>query len=412
MKLDEPQLITLPNGLRLVYIHCTGAASGIFGITVGTGSANEQSGQFGLAHLVEHTIFKGTLRRRPWHIINRMEAVGGELNAFTTKEETTVYTIFPRGNANRAIELIADLAINSQFPAKELDKEREVVIDEINSYRDMPSEAIFDDFEDLVYTGTPLGHNILGSTDSVLRLGSEDCRRFLQKYYTARNSVLFYSGPQSLERTATMAAKHFEGLPAGDVDSTPLSSHFKTANNELPIEGLHQSHTVLGIEVDNIFGLGRYADGLFSNLIGGPGMNSLLNIELRERRGLVYTVESSITRFTTTGLLTVYFGCDPDDTRRCLDLCRSTALRLAETPSAQLEQLLTKAKRQWLGQLAIGSENRENRIMGAARAVLFTGQTVPDNISIERIKAVDAQQIKDRALRLTSPATLTYHPIL
>ncbi len=155
MKLPQAQVINLSSGLRLVHLWYHGAGAGIFGMTVKAGSADESDGNFGLAHLVEHTIFKGTARRRPYHIINRMEAVGGELNAFTTKEDTTVYTIFPQGNAARAIELVADLAINSQFPQAEIEKEREVVIDEINSYRDTPSEAVYDDFEDMVYAGTP-----------------------------------------------------------------------------------------------------------------------------------------------------------------------------------------------------------------------------------------------------------------
>lgn len=300
MKLPQAQIITLPSGLRLVYIQHHGVGAGIFGITVGAGSSDEGPGTYGLAHLVEHTIFKGTLRRRPWHIINRMEAVGGELNAFTTKEETTVYTIFPQGAAARAIELVADLAINSQFPEGELDKEREVVIDEINSYRDTPSEAVYDDFEDMVYAGTPLGHNILGSAATVATLGSKDCRDFLHRHYTVGNMVVFYSGPQSSNHIADLVERCFEGLPQGAGKKKAVTNSFTAKSAEVTIDGLHQSHVVLGIEVDSLYGDGRYADGLFSNLMGGPGMNSLLNVELRERRGLVYTVESSLTRFTSS----------------------------------------------------------------------------------------------------------------
>lgn len=410
MKLPQAHLTTLPNGLRLVCLQYHGVGAGVFGITVGAGSADEGPGHYGLAHLVEHTIFKGTLRRRPWHIINRMEAVGGELNAFTTKEETTVYTIFPQGNAARAIELVADLAINSQFPANELDKEREVVIDEINSYRDTPSEAVYDDFEDMVYAGTPAGHNILGSADSVAALGSDDCREFLRRHYTVANSVVFYSGPQAPEHIAALVARHFAALPAGTKKTCTKSYSFRYENREEIIDGLHQSHVVLGMEIDSLYGAGRYADGLFSNLIGGPGMNSLLNVELRERRGLVYTVESSVTRFTSGGLMTIYFGCDAEDTARCIDLCRRTAQKLADMPTARLESRLRQAKRQWLGQLAIASENRENRIMGLAREVLYTGHNTTDIETTERIEAITAEEIRQRASRLIKPAHLIYKP--
>ncbi len=410
MRLPEVHNLILPSGLRLVCMHYRGAGSGIFGITVGAGSSDEEPDRYGLAHLVEHTIFKGTLRRRPWHIINRMEAVGGELNAFTTKEETTVYTIFPQGCAPRAVELVADLAINSQFPESEIEKEREVVIDEINSYRDTPSEAVYDDFEDMVYANTPLGHNILGSAESVARLGGDDCRDFLKHHYTVADMVAFYSGPQSPERIASLVERYFAELPKGAGSKHGVGSTFTKTVSDVTIEGLHQSHTVLGIEVGGIYGESRYTDGLFANMLGGPGMNSLLNVELRERRGLVYTVEASVTRYASTGLMTVYFGCDPMDTVRCLRLCRSCASRIDSMPMAQLDRRLSAAKRQWLGQLTIGAENRESRIMGAARSVLYTGTTVSDKDAAERIMSVSADSIKALAVSLSDPSILTFHP--
>lgn len=183
MTVAEPEVVEFDNGLRLVHIHQRGSGAGIFGISVRAGSADELPGEEGLAHFVEHTLFKGTARRSSWHIINRMEAVGGELNAFTSKEETVIYSVFPSGNAPRAIELIADLTINSRFPDKELDKEREVVIDEINSYRDNPSEAIFDDFEVYALSPAPTAHNILGTPAGVRKLTSADCREFLRRNF-------------------------------------------------------------------------------------------------------------------------------------------------------------------------------------------------------------------------------------
>ncbi|MDE6207077.1 MAG: insulinase family protein [Muribaculaceae bacterium] len=411
--MSDPQIIVLDNGLRLVHLHRPGVFAGIFGITVAAGSASESASEHGLAHLVEHNIFKGTAKRRSWHITNRIESDGGELNAFTTKEETTVYAIFPAGNPKRPIELIADLAINSVFPAAELDKEREVVIDEINSYRDTPMDAVYDDFEDMVYAGSPLGHNILGTPDSVRSLDSEACCHFLRRHYTVASSVLFYSGPDSADTVRRTACRYFAALPAGTPSGTTPESRpteYRHVSDSIAIDGLHQSHTVVGMPIGSIYDNSRYGDALFSNIIGGPGMNSLLNVELRERRGLVYTVEASVARFTTTGLLTVYYGCDADDTDRCLNLVRRTARRLADTPEPALARLLARGIKQYCGQLSIAAENYESRIMNAARSVLFNGTLSDLRHTISRLEAVTPEFIRRRADELARADFLTYHP--
>lgn len=408
-KVAEPQIITLPNGLRLVHIHRPGVFAGIFGVTVGVGSATEEVNQYGLAHLVEHNIFKGTTHRRSWQITNRIESDGGELNAFTSKEETTIYAIFPKGNPRKPIELIADLAINSNFPERELEKEREVVIDEIYSYRDTPMDAVYDDFEDMVFARSPLGHNILGSPESVRALGSADCQNFVNQYYTVSNSVLFYSGPDSADRVSRIAATYFATMPVGSPVVRREAQYISTSNS-IAVEGLHQSHSLLGIPVGSIYDDSRFGDALFCNMLGGPGMNSLLNVELRERRGLVYTVESSITRFASTGLMTVYFGCDAEDTTRCRNLVKTTSTKLAEMDEAKLKRVITKAKKQYCGQLAIASENNENRIMNASRAVLFNGTIADEEYIRSQIEAVNSDFIRQRAAQLANADFLIYHP--
>lgn len=410
MKEATASLIRFGNGLRLVHLHQRSGSAGIFGIVVRAGSADEDSSSYGLAHLVEHTIFKGTEKRRSWHIINRMEAVGGELNAFTTKEETTVYSIFPAGNAPRAVELIADLAINSRFPERELEKERDVVLDEIYSYRDTPSEAVFDDFEDMVFAGSPLGHNILGTPSSVKNLGSGSCRGFLDKFYTASNMVAFYIGPQSASHIAALVERHFATLAVGTPNAPAVPSVFKRNSHEKNIRGLHQVHAVVGIPAASLYDDGRFADALFANLIGGPGMNSLLNVELRERRGLVYTVEAGVTHFSTGGLLTVYFGCDPDDKVRCMHLCSETLMSLADMPAATLERRLARAKRQYLGQMAIASENKENRVMAFARSVLYNDSLPSDEALRAAVEAVSCEQTARLAAALADPSALIYQP--
>lgn len=405
-KTPQPTLITLPGGLRLVHLHLRTAGSGIFGISVRAGSADEERGKEGLAHFVEHTIFKGTLRRSSWHIINRMETVGGELNAFTSKEETVVYSIFPSGNAPRAIELIADLSVNSQFPASELEKEREVVIDEINSYLDTPSEAIFDDFEESAFKGCSMAHNILGDADGVRQLTSADCRRFLSDNYRTGNIVAFYSGPQSATHIENLVARHFAALPQG-----PKQTHrtaplvFNTFDQERRLD-IHQAHAVLGALTPGICDPGRHTVSLFANIIGGPGMNSLLNVELRERRGLVYSVEASTSMYTSGGLLTVYFGCDTEDVARCRTLCSRVFRNIADGKYTQRK--LDMAKKQYMGQLAIASENRENRIMAAARAVSFRGNTGSFEATAEAINAVTLEEIQALANSMTHASALVF----
>lgn len=407
LKAPEPILTTLPGGLRLVHLHQRSAGSGIFGISVRAGSADEKQGKEGLAHFVEHTIFKGTQRRSSWHIINRMEAVGGELNAFTSKEETVVYSIFPSGNAPRAIELIADLAANSQFPTHELEKEREVVIDEINSYLDTPSEAIFDDFEEEAFNGCALAHNILGNADSVRKLTGADCREFLADNYRSGNIVAFYSGPQSQAHIESLVEKYFALLPQGDKNGTTNNSEVKyNVFDRTRRLDIHQAHVVLGTQTPGICDAGRHAVSLFANIIGGPGMNSLLNVELRERRGLVYSVEASTSVFTTCGLITVYFGCDAEDINRCRDICTRVFRNIADGKFT--ERHLAKAQKQYLGQLAVASENRENRIMAAARAASFRGEISDLGMTTDAINSVSVNDIQALANKMAEASALIF----
>lgn len=400
------RIITLDNGLRLVHLRQPSTHAAIFGIVVRAGSADETDDTWGLAHLVEHTIFKGTLTRSSHAIINRMEQVGGELNAFTAKEDTTVYTVFPSAYPVRAISLIADLVINSRFPERETARERDVVLDEIDSYLDIPSEAIYDDFDDIVFAGTPLGHNILGTARSVERLTGDDCRRFLSRYYTVGRSVVFYSGPSGADRIARLCNQYFAAMPAGTAAESPGAIPFTGGSHTRHLDSLHQTHALAGIPIGGIDDPEVYADALFSNIIGGPGMNSLLNVALRERRGLVYTVESSIARYAATGLLTVYFGCDHSDLDKCLTICRNTFERLADTPTERMTQLLDKAKRQYIGQSIIAAEARENHIMNMARLLLFTGRIPTLRQSTDAICAVTPAQISTRATAFLTPSRL------
>jgi len=382
----------------MVHRHTPGATEHC-GVAVGTGSRNDPDNLHGLAHFVEHTIFKGTSRHRAGYILNRMESVGGELNAYTTKEETMVYAVMPRGNYRRATDLIAELVIESEFPEREIDREREVIADEIDSYLDTPSEAVYDDFEDLLFAGSPLGHNILGTRESIAEITSGDCRRYLIDHYTADNMVYFYSGPETPERVFAYACRMFTSLPAtaARIRHTPLATvdRFDIHRTD---SSSHQAHTVIGTRVAGLHSPDRHAMALLSNILGGPGMNAILNVALRERRGLVYTVESSVTMLSDTGTMAIYFGCDPDDTDRCLHLVTQCIDRF--TSRWLTPRHLDNARRQYLGQLAVSSDNKEQMALSTGRSMLCYGAVPDANAIRDRILAITVDDLRTAASAL------------
>ncbi|MDE7397167.1 MAG: insulinase family protein, partial [Muribaculum sp.] len=310
--------VSLSNGLKTVHVPHDSDVE-YCGVAIRAGARNDGTpATFGLAHFVEHTIFKGTAKRRSWHIINRMEAVGGELNAYTSEETTVIYSVFPKGNLTRATELLADLVFNSIFPTIQIDREREVILDEIDSYLDSPSESIFDDFNELIFSGSPLGHNILGTTSSVENISSDDCKAFLRRYYRPDNMVFFYQGPMPPESVERNVSRYFSTASAGQPTDNTIYPPSDVEPFDITRHGTtHQAHTVMGTRTGSMFCNERPALLLFNNIIGGPGMNSLLNVALRERHGYVYTVDSAMTLFSDCGLFTIYFGCDPQNTAKC-----------------------------------------------------------------------------------------------
>lgn len=366
------KIFTLPSGMKLLCF-CAPAAVEHFGVSVNSGSRDERGpDRYGLAHFVEHTIFKGTENRRASSIINRMESVGGDLNAFTSKEETNVFSIFPKGNLRRAVELISDLISNSIFPQAELDKEREVVRDEINSYLDTPSEAVYDDFEDLFFAGSQLGHNILGTDGALDGFSSEVCRSYLISNFVGQRMVAYYMGERTPEEVCKIVEKRMTGIPAA---GTPLNRIPPVEVEKFDIRrelDTHQSHSVVGAALPGAGSQMRDAIALMTNILGGAGMNSRLNVSLRERRGLVYMVEASTTIFSDCGLFNIYFGCDPSDRDRCLDLVLRELRMFARKPLGAGQ--LAAAKRQFVGQLLVASENSEQLLLNSARGLLLNGE--------------------------------------
>lgn len=390
---------TLPNGLAMVHVATTSQVAWC-GLAVNAGSRDEGEGQYGLAHFVEHTIFKGTLHRRSWHILNRMESVGGELNAYTTKEGTMLYSVFPEQHLKRAIDLLADLVQWSVFPQEELDRERDVVLEEAASYRDTPSDAVFDDFEDLLFEGSQLGHNILGVKEDLERLTSEDCMRYLKTLYVPTNMVFFSVGPERPERVFRLVERYFGAMSHSVAERhrtlPPMVNQFKQV-----IEiGTHQAHTVLGARVPDRNSPLRFALMLLNNILGGPGMNSLLNVELRERRGYVYSVESTLTLLSDCGWISIYLGCDPDDVRSSMRVIDRITNRLSNEllPDRRLDAY----KRQYCGQLVVAADSAEFLAMNAGRGLLYRGRVATPDETIAHIQAVTPEDIAQAAAYLNA----------
>jgi len=388
----ECHTTTLNNGLRVVHCPATNHVS-YCGFMVDCGTRNEDSPSlYGMAHFVEHMLFKGTGKRDSWHINNRMESVGGELNAFTTKEDTTFYSVFQSKDFDRACELLCDLICHATIPQHELEKEREVVIEEIESYNDNPAELIYDKFENRLFAGISLGHNILGSKQTVSRFNSEMCLRFIQANYTPSRMVFFSYGPTPWNKVVKALEKWFE--PREEVTSPKELSivNYPLSIDEVPVSSYHQSHVILGAKSYPIGHRNAAALALVNNLLGGPGMNSRLNQELREKRGLVYSVESSLTNYTDTGYFSIYFGCDPNDKERCLKLCSKQLDALRE--KALTERQLAAAKKQLKGQLCIATANLENNAIALAKNLLRLRRVESLEHTCQRIDAVTSEQVQ------------------
>ena len=396
---------TLSNGMRLV-ARATSLPVEHCGVIINAGSRDEGPELHGLAHFVEHTIFKGTGSHKAAYVRDRMELVGGELNAYTTKEETAIYSTFPAGHLNRALALIAEMVTDANFPDTELSKEKLVVGEEIDTYLDTPSDAIFDDFEEIVYEGSPLAHNILGTRESLARFTSADCRRWLEERFTPGRMVFFYSGPTDPEKVFNLADKYFRGLTRPDtaLDRAvpPVNAPFERINDS---RESFQAHTIIGTRIPGLLDPGRLDVALLANILGGPGMNSLLNVALRERYGLVYSIDASTSLMSDNGLLTIYFGCDPDDVKRCLRLTERVINSLTDT--AISERKLEAAKRQFIGQLTVGSVNSEQVAISMGRSVLYRGYARTLSETIEGINTTTPDRLLSAAQALRHSSRLT-----
>lgn len=387
-------IITLQNGLRVVCRQREGLVSYI-GLVVNAGSRNEDDTHDGLAHFVEHTIFKGTDRRRAWQISSLMETVGGEINAYTSKEETMVYTNAPAGYEERALDLLSDLVNNSRFPENELAKEREVIVEEIYSYLDSPSDRVYDEFEELAYKGSRLSHNILGTPESVRNIGSADCRQFLDTFYVPDNMVVYCVTPLPEKDILRKVEKYFGNMKSAALVSNrippPPMEHF----DERRDNGTHQANTIMGARAFGRTDERRFPLFLLNNYLAGPCMNSRLNRELREKRGYVYAVDSNVSLLSDTGLLVIYFGCDPSNIKKCRTLIEKEVDRLCS--STMSDTAFERVKKQYCGQLLASSDHIENRAMSLGKSILYFNKVHDISSTAERIMNVSAAELRDVA---------------
>ena len=393
---------TLANGLRVIHLPATSAVV-YCGIGINAGSRQEGGGEEGVAHFCEHMTFKGTRRRSALQILNCLERVGGDLNAFTNKEDTVYYAAILKEHLPRAVDLLSDIVFCSQYPEQEIQHEADVICDEIESYNDSPAELIYDEFENLVFQGHPLGHNILGTRDRVLSFTADHARRFTRRYYRPQNAVFFAYGDVDFEKLLKRLEKVLAGAGRADSDSDAAADAGSPAASapQPAVHSHHQAHVMLGARTFGFDDERRMPLYLLNNILGGPGMNARLNLSLRERHGLVYTVESSMASYSDTGCWSVYFGCDHHDVKRCLRLVHRELDRMMQQPLSSRQ--LAAAKRQLKGQIAIACDNREQYALDFAKNFLHYGRERSIGDLLQRIDALTAQQLQDVAQQVFAP---------
>ena len=447
---------TLDNGLRI--IHLPSDSQVVYcGYQINAGTRNEEPGEEGLAHFCEHVTFKGTERRKAWHILNCLESVGGDLNAYTNKEGTVYYSAILKEHIARAVDLLSNIVFHSVYPQAEIDKEVEVICDEIESYNDSPAELIYDEFENILFKGSPLGHNILGTAEQVRAFKTEDALRFTRKLYRPDNAIFFAYGDIDFKKLVKLIQKALGECPKGRelacsadcksaetpteeriAEKTPTDERIaeETPTGETPTEEMeagdanhkvqsskfnvqskvagqtivmqkntHQAHVMIGTRAYDVNDDRRMPLYLLNNMLGGPGMNAKLNLALREHNGLVYTVESTMVAYGDTGTWSIYFGCDEHDVKRCLRLVRKELDKFMQKPLSDAQ--LKAAKKQIKGQIGVACDNRENFALDFGKSFLHYGWEKNVDRLYEQVDEITASQIQAVAQELFDKNRLT-----
>ena len=402
----EFYIYRLPNGIKGIHrrvrssiTHCA--------LVINAGTRDELRSEYGLAHFAEHAFFKGTEHRKAYQVNCRLENLGGELNAYTTKEDTTIHATTLRTDFRKAVELIADIAFHSTFPEKELAKEREVIIDEINTYKDSPSDMLFDTFEDMLFEGSELGHNILGTKLSLAKHNGDAIRRFIARTHTTDQMVFSSVGNLSVEAVERVASEYLGGYTPTtrtfQRQSPSVTPHF----DKSVTRHTHQTHCIVGGRAYDIHDDKRLPLSLLVNILGGPSANSRLNIALREKNGLSYNNEAIYTPYSDCGYVAIYFSCDHHNTDLCRDIIAKELNSLRTTTLSPRQ--LSMTKRQFLAQMAISMENNEGYMLGAGKSLLLHDEIDTLQEVYRKVSAVTAEQIREVAEEIfTDTSTLIY----
>lgn len=401
---------SLDNGLRIIFqpsesevVYC--------GYVICAGTRHEAPEDSGMAHFIEHMSFKGTQRRKSRQINDYLERVGGELNAFTSKQETVYCATVLRRDVHRAVDILTDMVFHSVYPQNEIEKEVEVIIDEIDSYKDSPSELIFDEFEQLLFGDTSLGRDILGDKNRLRSYTTADALRFTGEHYRPDNAVFYLYGKVDWPQLLRRLEKAHAAAAMAPMDSATAEQNFKkavqpfadfTAPSTVRVNrGTHQAHVVMGAPTFSAGDARRYALTLLNNIVGGPSMNSRLNMAVRERHGLVYSIDTYLNTYPDTGFWSLYFGCDTEDVTRCRQLVARELQRLCDKPLSPAA--LRVAKAQLCGQIGISCDHSESFAVAMAKQYAHTGTQRDIAKIMSGIQAVSAEEVQDLARTIYDP---------
>ena len=402
---DSYYNLTLPNGTRLIHrphslseiVHC--------GLVINTGSRDETPDNNGVAHFIEHGVFKGTEKRTSNYILKRIENVGGELNAYTTREKTCYYASCLKQYAGRAVEIIADMAFNATFPEKEIQKEKKVIIEEIEMYDDSADESIYDEFYAILFKDHPLGFNILGTADSVNTLDREILKSFVSQNYISDNIILSLTGNLSTKEAEKLALKYLAGLPALHKDNTRKAPAINAPFHETKEKDFAQTHCMIGSPAYSRYDSKRYGITLINNILGGLGMSSRLNMAVRERHGYTYHISSNYSNYQDTGVFSIYFACDKKNLNRCRELVYKELKKMREHPLTTVQ--LHQAKQQLLGMVAMMEENQSVHMQAQARSVLDYGRVHTFKDFLHKVDEVTAAEILEIANEIFNPDVMS-----
>ncbi|MEJ7557024.1 MAG: pitrilysin family protein [Pedobacter sp.] len=406
----EYNVHTLPNGIRLLHVPSASTISHSC-IIINSGSRDEEENQSGLAHFIEHLIFKRTEKRNTNQILNRLESVGADLNAYTTKEYTCIHASFLNPYLDRTLELFNDIVFHSTFPEEEMEKEKGVILDEIASYQDQPEEAIYDDFEDLVFASHPMGRNILGSAESVTSLQRADILKFIAENYHTDKIVIAVIGNYSLSQLVRIGTRHYADIKENPYKEQRLIPKKQPVFTNSQVKPISQAHTVLGCQAYSLHDPYKTGLLLLNNHFGGTGMSSVLNLQIREKHGIAYTIESGYSPLTDTGIFTLYFGTDVEKVDKALSLINKEFKKLREHPLTEIQ--LQKAKNKFIGQIALGEENRIGLIISMAKSLLEYDRIDDLETVFKKIQAVttaDTASIGAEILDERNLSSLTFYP--